>query len=107
MGLSGFVTVPYLRNAKTTTEAGTRDIFGIIFHPSDYWSGTDNGGQLTQFEAFDIDVNQKKALLETRLSGGLSAPGTAILLTGAPVPLTGVMVADPKKSSDPQLPILK
>lgn len=107
MGLSGFVTVPYLRNAKTTTEAGTRDIFGVIFHPSDYWSGTDNGGQLTQFEAFDIDVNQKKALLETRLSGGLSAPGTAILLTGAPAPLTGVMVADPKKSSDPQLPILK
>lgn len=107
MGLAGFVTVPYLRNAKTVTEGGTRDIFGVIVNPSDYWSGTDNGGQLTQFEAFDIDVNQKKALLETRLSGGLSAPGTAILLTGAPAPLTGVMVADPKKSSDPQLPILK
>lgn len=107
MGLAGFVTVPYLRNAKTVTEGGTRDIFGVIVNPSDYWSGTDNGGQLTQFEAFDIDVNQKKALLETRLSGALSAPGTAILLTGAPVPLTGVMVADPKKSSDPQLPILK
>lgn len=107
MGLAGFVTVPYLRNAKTVTEGGTRDIFGVIVNPSDYWSGTDNGGQLTQFEAFDIDVNQKKALLETRLSGALSAPGTAILLTGAPAPLTGVMVADPKKSSDPQLPILK
>lgn len=107
MGLAGFVTVPYLRNAKTVTEAGTRDIFGVIVNPSDYWSGTDNGGQLTQFEAFDIDVNQKKALLETRLSGGLSAPGTAILLTGAPAPLTGVMAPDPKKSTDPQLPILK
>lgn len=107
MGLAGFVTVPYLRNAKTVTEAGTRDIFGIIVNPSDYWSGTDNGGQLTQFEAFDIDVNQKKALLETRLSGALSAPGTAIVLTGTTVPLTGVMVPDPKKSTDPQLPILK
>lgn len=107
MGLAGFVTVPLLRNAKTTTEAGTRDIFGIIVNPSDYWSGTDNGGQLTQFEAFDIDVNQKKALLETRLSGALSAPGTAIVLTGTPTPLTGVMVPDPKKSTDPQLPILK
>lgn len=107
MGLAGFVTVPYLRNAKTVTEGGTRDIFGVIVNPSDYWSGTDNGGQLTQFEAFDIDVNQKKALLETRLSGALSAPGTAILLTGTAAPLTGVMVADPKKSSDPQLPILK
>lgn len=107
MGLAGFVTVPYLRNAKTVTEAGTRDIFGVIVNPSDYWSGTDNGGQLTQFEAFDIDVNQKKALLETRLSGALSAPGTAILLTGAPTPLTGVMVPDPKKAADPQLPILK
>lgn len=107
MGLAGFVTVPYLRNAKTVTEGGTRDIFGIIVNPSDYWSGTDNGGQLTQFEAFDIDVNQKKALLETRLSGALSAPGTAILLTGTAAPLTGVMVPDPKKSADPQLPILK
>ena len=107
MGLAGFVTVPYLRNAKTVTEGGTRDIFGVIVNPSDYWSGTDNGGQLTQFEAFDIDVNQKKALLETRLSGALSAPGTAILLTGTAAPLTGVMVPDPKKSADPQLPILK
>ena len=107
MGLAGFVTVPYLRNAKTVTEAGTRDIFGVIVNPSDYWSGTDNGGQLTQFESFDIDVNQKKALLETRLSGALSAPGTAILLTGAPTPLTGVMAPDPKKAADPQLPILK
>lgn len=107
MGLAGFVTVPYLRNAKTVTEGGMRDIFGIIVNPSDYWSGTDNGGQLTQFEAFDIDVNQKKALLETRLSGALSAPGTAILLTGTAAPLTGVMVPDPKKSADPQLPILK
>lgn len=107
MGLAGFVTVPYLRNAKTVTEVGTRDIFGVIVNPSDYWSGTDNGGQLTQFEAFDIDVNQKKALLETRLSGALSAPGTAILLTGTAAPLTGVMVPDPKKSADPQLPILK
>lgn len=107
MGLAGFVTVPYLRNAKAVTEAATRDIFGIILNPSDYWSGTDNGGQLTQFEAFDIDVNQKKALLETRLSGALSAPGTAILLTGTVAPLTGVMTADPKKASDPQLPILK
>nr|DAF60730.1 MAG TPA: major capsid protein [Siphoviridae sp. ctYsl40] len=107
MGLAGFVTVPYLRNAKTVTEAGARDIFGVIVNPSDYWSGTDNGGQLTQFEAFDIDVNQKKALLETRLSGALSAPGTAILLTGTPTPLTGVMVPDPKKAADPQLPILK
>ena len=107
MGLAGFVTVPYLRNAKTVTEGGTRDIFGVIVNPSDYWSGTDNGGQLTQFEAFDIDVNQKKALLETRLSGALSAPGTAILLTGTAAPLTGVMVPDPKKSAGPQLPILK
>lgn len=107
MGLAGFVTVPYLRNAKTVTDAGTRDIFGVIVNPSDYWSGTDNGGQLTQFEAFDIDVNQKKALLETRLSGALSAPGTAILLTGTVTPLTGVMVPDPKKATDPQLPILK
>ena len=107
MGIAGFVSVPLLANAQVTLEGGTRQVFGVLVNPSDYHVGTNNGGQLTSFENFDIEYNKRRALLETRLSGALRDPGTAILLTGTPDPLTGVMVPDPKKASDPQLPILK
>lgn len=107
MGIAGFVSVPLLANAQVTLEGGTRQVFGVLVNPSDYHVGTNNGGQLTSFENFDLEYNKRRALLETRLSGALREPGTAILLTGTPDPLTGVMVPDPKKASDPQLPILK
>lgn len=107
MGIAGFVSVPLLANAQVTLEGGTRQVFGVLVNPSDYCVGTNNGGQLTSFENFDLEYNKRRALLETRLSGALRDPGTAILLTGTPDPLTGVMVPDPKKASDPQLPILK
>lgn len=107
MGIAGFVSVPLLANAQVTLEGGTRQVFGVLVNPSDYHVGTNNGGQLTSFENFDLEYNKRRALLETRLSGALRDPGTAILLTGTPDPLTGVMVPDPKKASDPQLPILK
>lgn len=107
MGIAGFVSVPLLANAQVTLEGGARQVFGVLVNPSDYHVGTNNGGQLTSFENFDLEYNKRRALLETRLSGALRDPGTAILLTGTPDPLTGVMVPDPKKASDPQLPILK
>ena len=107
MGIAGFVSVPLLANAQVTLEGGTRQVFGVLVNPSDYHVGTNNGGQLTSFENFDLEYNKRRALLETRLSGALRDPGTAILLTGTPDPLTGVMVPDPKKASDPQLPILR
>lgn len=107
MGIAGFVSVPLLANAQVTLEDGTRQVFGVLVNPSDYHVGTNNGGQLTSFENFDLEYNKRRALLETRLSGALRDPGTAILLTGTPDPLTGVMVPDPKKASDPQLPILR
>lgn len=107
MGIAGFVSVPFLANAQVTLEGGARQVFGVLVNPSDYCVGTNNGGQLTSFENFDLEYNKRRALLETRLSGALRDPGTAILLTGTPDPLTGVMTPDPKKASDPQLPILK
>ena len=107
MDIADFVSVPLLANAQVTLEGGTRQVFGVLVNPSDYCVGSNNGGQLTSFENFDLEVNKRRALMETRISGALRDPGTAILLTGTPEPLTGVMVADPKKASDPQLPILR
>lgn len=103
IGCSGFVNVPLLKGAKIQLEGGLRDVFGVFFLPSDYNVGTDNGGQLTSMEGFDIDHNQRKALQETRCSGALRDPGTAVIVTGALAPVAGAK-KDPKKSTDPQLP---
>lgn len=56
-------------------------LFAIIVSLSDYTVGSNRGGELTSFEDFDIDFNQYKYLQETRLSGGLTKPFSAIVVT--------------------------
>lgn len=56
------------------------DVVGIIVNLDDYNIGTDRGGELTMFEDFDIDYNQQKYLLETRLSGALVRPKSALVI---------------------------
>jgi len=51
---------------------GESDLVGILVNLSDYTVGTDRGGELTRFDDFDIDYNQYKYLMETRLSGALT-----------------------------------
>jgi hypothetical protein len=55
-------------------------LFAIIVSLSDYTVGSNRGGELTSFEDFDIDFNQYKYLQETRLSGGLTKPHSAIVV---------------------------
>lgn len=47
------------------------DVLGIIVNMADYNIGMDNGGDISMFDFFDIDFNQQKYLIETRLSGAL------------------------------------
>jgi hypothetical protein len=56
------------------------DLIGIIVNLDDYNVGTDRGGELTMFDDFDIDYNQQKYLLETRLSGALVRPKSALVI---------------------------
>jgi hypothetical protein len=56
------------------------DLLGIVVNLADYNVGTDKGGELSMFEDFDIDYNQQKYLLETRLSGALVKPKTALVI---------------------------
>lgn len=56
------------------------NLIGIIVNLDDYATGTDRGGELTMFDDFDIDYNQQKYLLETRLAGALTEPKTALVL---------------------------
>ena len=58
----------------------TYGVVAIIVNPTDYNIGTDRGGEVNTFEDFDIDVNQHKYLIETRLSGALVRPKSAIVI---------------------------
>lgn len=71
------VTVPVLEGYKIQTN---KDVIGIIVNLSDYNIGADKGGETTTFEDFDIDYNQMKYLIETRCSGALVKPFSAIVL---------------------------
>lgn len=59
------------------------DLMAIMVNLADYSIGTNRGGELTSFEDFDIDFNQHKYLQETRLSGGLNKPLSAIVILRA------------------------
>lgn len=69
-------------NRSETVEGTTTvyDLAAIIFNPSDYNVGTDRGGEINSFEQFDIDYNQMKYLMETRVSGALVRPKSAIVI---------------------------
>jgi len=55
-------------------------LIGIIVNLIDYTIGTNKGGEITSFEDFDIDFNQYKYLMETRMSGALTKPKSALVI---------------------------
>ena len=84
--VSKIVTSPVLENQ---TRAGvelvdgdtkTRTLMGIIVNLADYTVGADKGGAVNLFDDFDIDFNQQKYLIETRCSGALTKPYSAIAI---------------------------
>lgn len=64
----------------TTHQTVTKKLLGIFVNMADYQFGSTKGGEITSFEDFDIDFNQYKYLMETRLSGALVHPFSAIAL---------------------------
>lgn len=58
-------------------------LFAIMVNLLDYTVGANKGGEITEFEQFDIDFNQNKFLSETRISGGLTKPKSALVVTRA------------------------
>lgn len=56
------------------------DVQGIYVNLSDYAIGTDKGGQVSMFDDFDINYNQHHYLLETRASGALRKPKSAVVV---------------------------
>jgi hypothetical protein len=72
MGVANIVTVEVME-----TEA---DLFGIVVNLKDYTIGADKGGDVNFFDDFDIDYNQYKYLLETRVSGALTKIRSAVVV---------------------------
>ena len=73
------VPVPLMKElTRKGTESKVYDVKAIIVNPADYTVGADKGGQVSMFEDFDINYNQQKYLIETRCSGSLMQPKTAI-----------------------------
>lgn len=68
------------RTDDTPVTGFTADLLGIIVNPRDYTYGADKGGQISTFDQFDIDYNQNKYLIETRLSGSLLNPKSALVI---------------------------
>ena len=64
-----------------TDDAGKKhELIGIFVNLEDYTVGCVKGGEITRFEQFDIDFNQNKQMIETRLSGALTRIDSAIVL---------------------------
>ena len=68
------VTVPEMEQEAYS------NIVGVIVNMADYTMGADKGGSVNMFDDFDIDYNQMKYLMETRCSGALTVPYSAIVL---------------------------
>lgn len=84
--VSDIVTVELMENVSRTVSGTTKNLIGIIVNPRDYNFGADKGGAINMFDDFDIDYNQMKYLIETRCSGALVRPYSAIVLEmNAPV----------------------
>jgi hypothetical protein len=83
LGVSGIVTCEALESAP--------ELIGLVVNLTDYTVGTDKGGEVSMFDFFDIDYNQMKYLMETRMSGAMTKYRGAIAL----VSTTDTLLPDP------------
>jgi len=75
MSVSEIVVVPVMKDVK---DESNNQLMGVIFNPIDFSIGADKGGEINMFDDFDIDFNAYKYLIETRISGALIRPHSAI-----------------------------
>lgn len=78
MRVSNIVTVEVMEGLKNKDN---EEVLGIVVNLLDYNVGADKGGAINMFDDFDIDYNQQKYLIETRCSGALIKPYSAIALS--------------------------
>ncbi len=72
------VPVEVMETAKTKVNSVEKPLLAIMVNLTDYYVGADKGGSVNMFDDFDIDYNQQKYLMETRCSGALVKPYSAV-----------------------------
>lgn len=82
--VSRIVTVPVMEGLTREVASKTRTLQGIMANPVDYNIGADRGGAVNMFDDFDINYNQMIYLIETRCSGALIRPYSAIAIESEP-----------------------
>lgn len=81
MGVSKIVTVPQMNGFAHEVSGAQCDLLAIVVDLRDYTIGSNAGAELGMAETFDLDFNQYKYLMETRLSGSLTAPYSALTIS--------------------------
>lgn len=76
--VSKIVAVPVFDNIGHKDGAISYELLGIMVNLADYTIGADKGGQVSLFDDFDIDYNKQSYLIETRCSGALTIPYSAV-----------------------------
>lgn len=82
--VSKIVTVPVMEGLTRVVGEETRTLVGLFVNLADYNIGADKGGAVNMFDDFDIDYNAQKYLIETRCSGALVKPYSAIAIESVP-----------------------
>lgn len=81
LNVSAIHTVEQMNGlTRETTDGETMEVQAIILNLNDYSLGATKGGEITQFNQFDIDFNKEKYLLETRCSGALTKVKSCVVL---------------------------
>lgn len=81
LGVNAIIEVPPMKGlVRTDSENKRHNVLAIVTNIRDYNVGADRGGQTTMFDDFDIDYNKYKYLIETRCSGALVKPASALVV---------------------------
>lgn len=81
LNVNDIITVEQFEGkTRTDSEMQNKKLLGIFVNLADYQVGSTKGGEITRFNQFDIDFNQEKYLIETRLSGALTRVYSAVVL---------------------------
>lgn len=81
LGVSKIVTIPQFEGLEHEIKGVNHELLAIVVDLRDYTVGSNAGAELGMAETFDIDFNQYKYLMETRLSGSLTAPYSALTIS--------------------------
>lgn len=114
LGVSDIVPVQAMKDLNRTPGTKETSLTGktlivdaVIVNPIDYNVGTDKGGAVSMFDDFDIDYNQEKYLIETRISGALTVPYSAMVVehyidSSLPAETSSVTKTDPSDADEKQ-----